>query len=824
MLSVDTMKKRRIHLFTFLALISGFCLSSCENLIPGLRFNGFNAYALAEKIANAATRYGSSVNAESLISRSRPYAELLSSSSQEDRVSATMNDFVLMAHEAFKDVIPAHIGARTFQGFPMAYDRLVETPLDEQSEEALRFLLNRGLYAESQVYFQVAPINEKRAQKMLDRFHAYIGTSYVDDFFSAANHDFLYDACPIQSEDPLSETMVYESRMIPQSHINSWAKSLLEQAPRAKAFNDSFMDVQSRENGNLAGLRPTLNALLGAETLDEFVAAMQQEAVETGYCPLWDGLSFVDATLSDGRKNYYKRAAFASCFSSDQPSYIYENGYGTAEDASDSFERSVARFTPIFQEGLASSTSEAYNLAYNYTHFKYLFCAARERLERELPDRGGQLNGNANIYLGRTSLRDFLTNIGVADCDCFFWKSEIYGGALLSLFSSEGNLPYLKGFAVWQLFAHYTSCLPKGAAIDKWAFGNRYGNDEAGLSDDRLWGAYCLPHISGILANEFEKTEGYHEQISALVDLLGDLKNAMRSRIESQDWLSPSSKSTLKEKLDNLRYSIGGSNSDGTFLHYSEPAYQADAELFDNLAIEENANFDEKAALIGSDWASSNSGANPSLDFFGYCQAEDPLTANAFYMPSANGMDIYTGFLAAYDDPRTLTAESFYATFGHTIAHELSHAFDTGGVNFDKNGRYSEALLTDKEATEYWNRAAAVAVSYDHYEVMPGEETDGFGVINEAIADITGTALCLDMASKEHPSFDYRAFFIAVAQDMGAFASQRTYVENIAGDEHPFGRARVNTCFHLLDKFHETFDTKESDAMYLPAKDRVTVW
>ena len=34
---------------------------------------------------------------------------------------------------------------------------------------------------------------------------------------------------------------------------------------------------------------------------------------------------------------------------------------------------------------------------------------------------------------------------------------------------------------------------------------------------------------------------------------------------------------------------------------------------------------------------------------------------------------------------------------------------------------------------------------------------------------------------------------------MGGYASQRTYLEYLAEDSHPFGRGRINTCYRLIE-------------------------
>ncbi|MBO4540766.1 MAG: hypothetical protein J5736_02195 [Bacilli bacterium] len=816
------MKRKRIGTFTSLSLLVLLSLSACEGLKPGIRYDGLNAYAVAEKVAKAASVYGSSFTADSLMAKTLSYSDALSSKTKEDAVKANFNDVVLLLHQAFGDILPQRIGARTFQGYPLAFEDVIgASELDAKSQESLRWLCSTGLLTSNAIFSGDLILDDKAIALMLDRFHAYFGESYADDFFTSANHDYLYDDCEIPSADPLDESRIYDSRLIPQDHINNWARSLLPSSDSAKNFNDSFMDAESRAKGKLAGLRVLIDRLLSASTIDSFVEIMQQEAIETGYCPLWNSIEFADKTYYVGNNAYYRKSATVSCFNSDKPSSIYVDGYGNADDPDDSYARSVARFTPVFQEGLSISESAAESYAKDYTHFKYLFCKAREGLVSK--EGNGILGGDSEIYLGSLPLSDFLSACGVNEPEWFFWESSIHAKSLLSLFEKEENLPYLKGFALWQLFAHYSSCLPAGEAIKNWAFSGRYSTDEEGLKNEKLWGAYCLPHISGIVANRFRESEDYADQIAVFVNLLDDLKEAMGERIQGESWLSEEGKSTILKKLATLSYSIGGTNSDGTYLSYEEPTYLPNVGLYQNLAIEENFEFDAQASHIGEDWTDGDPAKASQFDFFDYCQKENPLTANAFYMASANAIDIYLGYIAAYDDARTTPKERFLATFGRTLGHELSHAFDDSGLRFDENGSWAPQRIPDRDYADFSDRVAFVAESYDGYEVIPGQKTIGTNVVGEAIADITGATLCLDMA-KKIPGFDYRSFFLESAKDMATYVSQRTYVGLLASDSHPVGRGRINTCFRLLDEFHETFQTKEGDGMYLDPEVRFRVW
>ena len=79
-------------------------------------------------------------------------------------------------------------------------------------------------------------------------------------------------------------------------------------------------------------------------------------------------------------------------------------------------------------------------------------------------------------------------------------------------------------------------------------------------------------------------------------------------------------------------------------------------------------------------------------------------------------------------------------------------------------------------------------------------------------------------AVKNKSNFDYRQFFINCADNFGAYSSKYTYTSELATDEHPFGRARVNLAMMAIDEWHTAFETKPGDNMWVAPEDRILVW
>ena len=67
-----------------------------------------------------------------------------------------------------------------------------------------------------------------------------------------------------------------------------------------------------------------------------------------------------------------------------------------------------------------------------------------------------------------------------------------------------------------------------------------------------------------------------------------------------------------------------------------------------------------------------------------------PQTVNAFYMPSFNSVNFPAAFLQApIYDPEASYEENL-GGIGTVIGHEVTHAFDSGGAQYDENGNIAD--------------------------------------------------------------------------------------------------------------------------------------
>jgi putative endopeptidase len=198
------------------------------------------------------------------------------------------------------------------------------------------------------------------------------------------------------------------------------------------------------------------------------------------------------------------------------------------------------------------------------------------------------------------------------------------------------------------------------------------------------------------------------------------------------------------------------------------------------------------------------------------------LLTNAFYNPTNNSINILLGILDEdfYNDD--MSKEQIYAGIGSVIGHEISHAFDTNGAQFDKDGNYSN-WWTDEDYTAFQNRAQKLIDYYNGITVYGDENAIGSMVQTEAIADMAGIKAMLTLAAKEE-NFDYKLFFESYAHIWKEISTYEDTYSQLTQDPHPLSYLRVNASVQQFDEFYNAFDVKEGDGMYLAPDNRVLVW
>ncbi|HQR57568.1 MAG TPA: M13 family metallopeptidase, partial [Burkholderiaceae bacterium] len=209
------------------------------------------------------------------------------------------------------------------------------------------------------------------------------------------------------------------------------------------------------------------------------------------------------------------------------------------------------------------------------------------------------------------------------------------------------------------------------------------------------------------------------------VQMVTDIKAALRARIEKLDWMSASTKQNALKKLDAMALKIG---------------YPDKWKTYDGLVIER----DDFAGnwLRARAWAFNDRVADLGKPVDRTRWNASPHLVNAF----AGGLNeiifpaaiLQPPFFHPTGDPAVN-----YGGIGAVIGHEITHHFDDRGRQFDSVGNLSDWWTPD-DAAAYKARAARLAQQYSGYSPVPGQSINGLQTLGENISDLAGVAIAFD--------------------------------------------------------------------------------
>ncbi|XYJ09876.1 M13 family metallopeptidase [Telluria sp. B2] len=318
------------------------------------------------------------------------------------------------------------------------------------------------------------------------------------------------------------------------------------------------------------------------------------------------------------------------------------------------------------------------------------------------------------------------------------------------------------------------------------------------------------------LGQEFVARAFSPELKAKALHMTRQIEEAMAKDIESLEWMSADTKKRAQEKLDAIVNKIGYPD---TWRDYS--SYEVRADDFAGNVVRGKA-FENRRQLakIGK-----------PLDRAEWLMT--PPTVNAYFNPQMNDINFPAGVLQPpLFDPKMDDAPN-YGNTGGTIGHELTHAFDDEGRQFDAQGNLKD-WWTRKDGKVFEERAACIVEQYGKYTVVDDIKINSKLTLGEDVADLGGLILgwmawknqMARMPQQAQPLRDgltpEQRFFVGYAQ----WACENDRPENLrvsaATDPHSPGKYRVNGVVINMPEFEKAFNCKPGQPMV--AAKRCRVW
>jgi len=301
-----------------------------------------------------------------------------------------------------------------------------------------------------------------------------------------------------------------------------------------------------------------------------------------------------------------------------------------------------------------------------------------------------------------------------------------------------------------------------------------------------------------------------------MLDLVENLRIALRERITTLPWMSESTKVEALEKLERIRVKIG----------YPDKWRSHDDLEFDNNSYYENY---RKAAQFNLEYELAKIGKPSDKDEWHMT----PQTVNAYYHPLMNEIVFPAGILQPPFFHKDADDAVNYGAIGVVIGHEMTHGFDDQGRKFDKNGNLND-WWTETDAANFEDRSKILEEQFSRIPVTEDLFADGKLSLGENIADLGGVNIAfhaLKKAWNQDPPGSkidgytpQQRFFLAYAHVWANNIREKEMIRLTKEDVHSLGINRVNGPLPNVKEFHDAFDVKEGDPMFLPEKERADIW
>ncbi len=329
----------------------------------------------------------------------------------------------------------------------------------------------------------------------------------------------------------------------------------------------------------------------------------------------------------------------------------------------------------------------------------------------------------------------------------------------------------------------------------------------------------CVQYVDGDLGEALgqvyvRKTFG-PELKASTVEMTRQIEDAMALRIQQLEWMSPATKQQALVKLNAIRNKLGYPDK---WRDYSSVIIEPD-DFYGNDIRSTAFEVKRQIAKVGrpvdrTEWDMT------------------PPTVNAYYNPQMNDINFPAGVLQPPLYDAKMDAAPNYGNTGSTIGHELTHAFDDEGRQFDAKGNLQD-WWTKQDADQFVKQANCVVDQYANYVIVDDIKINSKLTEGEDVADLGGTILAYvawknattgtQLESRDGLTPDQR-FFVGFAQ--WACENQRPENErvNAVTNPHSPGRYRINGVVVNMPEFGKAFGCKAGQPMIKPDDKVCRVW
>jgi len=310
------------------------------------------------------------------------------------------------------------------------------------------------------------------------------------------------------------------------------------------------------------------------------------------------------------------------------------------------------------------------------------------------------------------------------------------------------------------------------------------------------------------------------EAKAKVLAMVENIKRAFAERIKGLDWMSDSTKQMALQKLTTINVKIGYPEQWKDYSSLEIEKGPEHASYFKNAVNAARFQVEEDFAKLGKpvdkkEWIMT------------------PQTVNAYYNPLFNEIVFPAGILQPPFYNYQADEAVNYGGIGSVIGHEISHAFDDKGSQYDADGNLKN-WWAETDLTKFKDKGKAYVEQFNKYEALPGVFVQGEFTLGENIGDLGGLAVAyeaLQLFYKENGKpgviggyTPEQRFFLSWGTIWRTKSRDETLRTQVLTDPHSPALYRANGPLTNFEPFYKAFNVAEGDKMYRPEAERVKIW
>jgi putative endopeptidase len=345
-------------------------------------------------------------------------------------------------------------------------------------------------------------------------------------------------------------------------------------------------------------------------------------------------------------------------------------------------------------------------------------------------------------------------------------------------------------------------------------FGRRLRGEREKLPQGLLALRLAKSWLSGSLGAAFVKQFVEKETKQNAKTIAEEIRNVAAYRVAHTDWLDPETRRIAEKKVQAM---------------YLGVAYPSHIDIDKKTTLDAERLIQNVFTLAELDFQDESEKINTRLKPE---QWDDAVFAvNAFYYTEGNRLILPAGILRwPFFHPKASDGWNF-GGLGATIGHEITHAFDVEGKDYDEHGNL-DPWWSSADMKRYKEKTQALIELYTKTQYF-GRNLNGLLTLSENISDLGGLAIALaalkarlkkKSLSQDAYHREICAFFTSYAVSWRTKEKKEKALQSLVMDVHAPPIARVNNIVSQFDDWYDCYGIVPGDPLYKAPERRIRIF